>query len=161
MPQVFSNMLLIMPLRVRFKFPELFLWHTFEALVSACATLEDFVHPNFAIKKVEVCDVVHRDIKPHNSTSWGKPILSNIAELTFLVFLGENCDPQRPSMRPYYPTPKLGDFGLALFTNKDDLRNPAKMRDAGTRFWKAPVSFIMQLGVFSPDGFLGIRRPQT
>ena len=53
------------------------------------------------------------------------------------VFLGyENAD----KGFPFYPVAKLGDFGLATVTNRDDPKNPAEYRGCGTPGYKAPVS---------------------
>ena len=82
-------------------------------------------------------EIVHRDIKarngkknPHRAPHWDdSPIKS--------VFLGyENAD----KGFPFYPVAKLGDFGLATMTNRDDPKNPAEYRGWGTPGYIAPVS---------------------
>ncbi|KAL9614213.1 MAG: hypothetical protein Q9167_001301 [Letrouitia subvulpina] len=57
--------------------------------------------------------VVHRDIKP----------------------------PNRPSGFNFYPTPKLGDFGIAELISRNDFRNPAAYHGPGTNGWKAPEQY--------------------
>ena len=39
----------------------------------------------------------------------------------------------------FYPTVKVGDFGLAEQISLDDPLNPSKMRGYGTKGWQAPV----------------------
>lgn len=41
-------------------------------------------------------------------------------------------------MFPRYPTPKMADFGLAIFTSYSDPKNPTSYRGAGTRGYLAP-----------------------
>ena len=79
--------------------------------------------------------VVHRDIKPGNSQSRGPLfVLSAFNDLS-IVFLGK----EDPDNMPYFPVPKLGDFGLAVTTYKGDHLNPRYYRDAGTPRYYAPV----------------------
>lgn len=41
---------------------------------------------------------------------------------------------------PYYPTAKLGDFGVSRECYLRDPKNPEHLMEAGTRGWQAPVS---------------------
>lgn len=56
------------------------------------------------------------------------------------VFLGN--EDESPGGVPFYPTAKLGDWGLAKKCNLNDRRakNPGNHLGVGTRGWQAPVS---------------------
>jgi len=41
---------------------------------------------------------------------------------------------------PYYPTAKLGDFGVARKCDLKDPGNSNRLLEAGTKGWQAPVS---------------------
>ena len=82
-------------------------------------------------------EIVHRDIKPVNGKKIPHRALHWDNSPNKSVFLGyENAD----RGFPFYPVAKLGDFGLATMTNRDDPKNPAEYRGWGTRGYKAPVS---------------------
>lgn len=49
----------------------------------------------------------------------------------------------RKSGIPFYPTAKLGDWGLARLTHANDPDNPSNLRKAGTPGYKPPVSVIL------------------
>lgn len=57
---------------------------------------------------------------------------------SLLVFLGN--EGSYFSAFPFYPTAKVGDFGLAERTNGMDPNNPRGLQGAGTRAYMAPVS---------------------
>lgn len=58
--------------------------------------------------------------------------------LIFKVFLGDKSR-SGPNDFDFYPTPKLGDFGLAELTSRDDPKNPTDYHEVGTNGWRAPV----------------------
>ena len=66
------------------------------------------------------------------------------------VFLGEE---NAEKGFPFYPVAKLGDFGLAVTTNSEDLSNPRNYRGPGTRGYKAPVSPKMPAETHVADPF--------
>ncbi|KAL8834334.1 MAG: hypothetical protein Q9170_003788 [Blastenia crenularia] len=90
--------------------PERFIWHVFYHLARACKAMEEL--PPEDTKTPENTETVHRDIKPDN------------------VFLGNPS----PSNDPHciYPTPKLADFGIVVFTGAEDPQNPTQYRGEGT-----------------------------
>lgn len=96
------------------KLPEPFLWHCFESLVQAATSLECKNTNDVSLEGKKT--IVHRDIKPGN------------------IFLGERSV---ETFAPY-PTPKLGDFGLCLFTSDDDPFNPSGYVGLGTTGFMAP-----------------------
>ena len=57
---------------------------------------------------------------------------------SLLVFLGEESS--GPKGVPYYPTPKLGDWGLVRKMDQTDENNPENHLDTGTVVYMAPVS---------------------
>lgn len=72
---------------------------------------------SLGLPKQDWQEIVHRDLKPGN------------------VFLGY----EDPRMYDLYPTPTLGDFGLAFKTSADDPNNPRWYNnDLGTPGFKAP-----------------------
>lgn len=88
--------------------PEPLIWHLFECLAKAALLLEQGeLSPN---PMSDWTLILHRDLK-----------LSN-------VFLGLS-DPKNYSG---YPTPKIGDFGLALYVTDDGQRNPGSYPFNGT-----------------------------
>lgn len=76
--------------------PEPFLWHVFECLAIAGLLLERGVVDGNPMRNWET--IVHRDLRPAN-IFFGKP------------------DPQRFNR---YPTPKMADFGLAVYAPPSD-----------------------------------------
>ncbi|OAP58717.1 hypothetical protein AYL99_07807 [Fonsecaea erecta] len=119
-------------LRLRYKawnkyLPEAFLWHTFHFLAQAYL---DFSAGPF------------RSLKFNNfgETTPGQYLLHNDIK-TENIFLGRN--PGRQEGTAYYPVPKIGDFGLAVTTNANELtRNTAQLIQQGTQCWKAPEQRI-------------------
>ena len=136
--------------RFRQFLPEPFLWDTFFHLVEAARAMRDGL-----VGEEWGDEVVHRDVKPGNgeifSNSFflllivglGLGLLGILCSLTyflvFLVFLGVE-NPEKGF--PFYPVAKLGDFGLAIMTNKHDEHNPHGWVGAGTLGYLAPVSTV-------------------
>lgn len=116
--------------------PEPFLWDTFYHLVNAAATMKD--GPKGVNKKYEI---VHRDLKPANGKTFHIDCsIVGVSTQPLSVFLGDE-NPEKGF--PFYPVAKLGDYGLAVTTNREDLSNPRNYRGPGTRGYKAPVSSEM------------------
>lgn len=92
--------------------PEPFLWYLMLRLTEACITLKSV--PERSLQS----EAIHRDIKLEN------------------IYMDEPGDEW-----PDYPTPRLGDFGLTIFTNERDNRNPENYAGYGTDGWKAPEQF--------------------
>ena len=83
-------------------------------------------------------EIVHRDMKTGNGKkSHIKIFISRDNSPTKSVFLGYE---DASKSFPFYPVAKLGDFGLAVMTNRDDPKNPATYKHWGTKGYKAPVS---------------------
>ncbi|KAK0509162.1 hypothetical protein JMJ35_008533 [Cladonia borealis] len=97
-------------------FPEPFLWQTFFYLAEAASAMRfgpSERNDEWDYNK----EIVHRDIKPPN------------------IFLGgEN----KHTGLPFYPTAKMGDFGLAIETNISDPQNPHDYAGCGTANYMAP-----------------------
>jgi len=68
-----------------------------------------------------------------------------------VVFLGD----ENPNGLAFYPTPKLGDFGLVVKTNLADTSNPGGLRGAGTPKYMPPVCFQSPKG--KPSELLQLR----
>ncbi|KAL8710784.1 MAG: hypothetical protein Q9225_007232 [Loekoesia sp. 1 TL-2023] len=103
---------LIKEYRARRQFiPEKFIWDVFYHLARACKGLEEI--PPDHDKTPDNTETVHRDIKPAN------------------VFLGNPGTPTN-GCNPIYPTAKLGDFGIVIFTGTEDQENPFNYRGVGT-----------------------------
>ena len=83
-------------------------------------------------------EIVHRDMKPGNGKKFHVEFFtSRDNSPTKSVFLGyENAN----KGFPFYPVAKLGDFGMAVMTNRDDPKNPARYKRWGTEGYRAPVS---------------------
>ncbi|KAK4996453.1 hypothetical protein LTR66_003951 [Elasticomyces elasticus] len=91
--------------------PEPFLWYVFDSLAKAVAAMAgDRVVDRERMARCDVKEVVHRDIKPQN------------------VFFRKPDD----NYFPAYPVPVLGDYGLAIETDRHDRFNPELYRDSGT-----------------------------
>lgn len=58
--------------------------------------------------------------------------------MCLLVFLGYNAHPKSPWYE--YPVIKVGDWGLASFTNTLDPHNPERFEGKGTAWYLPPVS---------------------
>ncbi|KAF2169382.1 hypothetical protein M409DRAFT_52631 [Zasmidium cellare ATCC 36951] len=94
--------------------PEATLWMIFKHLVECCLVMRQ---GGIRTADPDWQQIVHRDIKPRN------------------VFM----DDAAKSYFPRYPTPKMGDFGLAIQTDEKDPMNPQFYnRGAGTRPYMAP-----------------------
>ncbi|KAL9086887.1 MAG: hypothetical protein Q9165_006893 [Trypethelium subeluteriae] len=106
-----------------FFIPESFLWHLFLSLARACVTM-DHVGARWQEPQnprwTDDTDIVHLDLKPSNT----------------IVFLGEPTG--RGFLGYEYPTPKVGDFGLAEYTDRNDTRNPGFFDIIGTAGYKNP-----------------------
>lgn len=128
---LFSN-----PSNHRRYLPEPFIWYVFQSLAEAAYAMEfgPFVNDNGQSLDFEI---VHRDIKPANSELKPFPAILCYGALTILVFLGH--DSLGEPKFPYYPTPKLGDFGLAINTHRYDKMNPRMYDGMGSRAYRAPV----------------------
>jgi serine/threonine protein kinase len=106
-------------------FPELFLWYVFQCLANAYL---DFTNGPWRSLKMEDFGqqrpgqyLLHNDIKTEN------------------VFLAATL--AKPTDTVHYPIAKIGDYGLAITTNPDDIqRNHAKALQRGTPVWQPPVS---------------------
>ena len=86
-------------------------------------------------------EIVHRDLKPANGKTFRIDCsIVGVSTQPVSVFLGEE-NPEKGF--PFYPVAKLGDYGLAVTTNGEDLSNPRNYRGPGTRGYKAPVSSEM------------------
>lgn len=83
-------------------------------------------------------EIVHRDFKPQNGLCSPFLVDSWRPSNSLLVFLGN--EGSYFSAFPFYPTAKVGDFGLAERTNGMDPNNPRGLQGAGTRAYMAPVS---------------------
>ncbi|KAI9693230.1 MAG: hypothetical protein M1822_005226 [Bathelium mastoideum] len=106
--QRISSTNVTLPIRAQYP-PEPFLWFLMLKLIDACIALEHI--PQELVQK----EIVHRDIKFEN------------------VYLSA----PEPDW-PHYPAPKLGDFGLAIFTGPEDNNNPVQYLGPGTPGWMAP-----------------------
>lgn len=129
--------------------PELFLWHVFNSLAKAVHVLEkkQRAWPD-AFKDGEY--VVHADIKPKNiflgyeelerpeETPLDSERLEEPIECEQPHFQSGGL--QNPEDIPIYPSIKLGDFGLAMYTSEQDEANPEKFRGVGTAYFQPPVS---------------------
>jgi serine/threonine protein kinase len=98
-----------------------FVWYVAEAMARAGIAM----HHGVAIRQGEELaaregswdDIIHRDLKPSN---------------VFLEF-------PLAATYPYYRTPILGDYGLAVKTNENDnYLNPQFYRGVGTKGFYAP-----------------------
>ena len=108
--------------------PEPFLWETFYHFVEAATAMR--YNSDF--------EIVHRDIKTGNGKkSHIKSFVSRDNSPIKSVFLGYE---DASKSFPFYPVAKLGDFGIAVMTNRDDPKNPATYKHWGTVGYKAPVS---------------------
>jgi serine/threonine protein kinase len=97
--------------------PEPFLWWVFQCLVEACLVMETGSVEEEASESDWPDVIVHRDLKPLN------------------IFLDSPDDTQFPS----YPQPRVGDFGIAILTNREDGLNPhAYKAGACTPEYQAP-----------------------
>ncbi|KAL8645090.1 MAG: hypothetical protein Q9226_007459, partial [Calogaya cf. arnoldii] len=96
--------------------PEEFIWDVFHHLVNAIKAMDSGPSKR---KHPYLTTYVHRDIKPEN------------------IFLAA---PQgyNDGGIPAYPTTKLGDFGFAIATGEDDEHNPHRLKDLGSKGYKAP-----------------------
>ncbi|KAF2235524.1 kinase-like protein [Viridothelium virens] len=92
--------------------PEPFLWYLFLSLAEACRTMEN-TRDDRRPADIDL-QIVHRDMKPEN------------------VFCGEPRDGWP------YPAPLLGDFGMALWTDEQDVKNPHQYIGVGTEGFSAP-----------------------
>ena len=79
-------------------------------------------------------EIVHRDIKPENGEQSLVSIAPDHTNPGRVVFLGI----EDLNGFPFYPTAKLGDYGLAVKTNLSDQNNPWRLTGAGTRRYLAP-----------------------
>ena len=137
--------------------PEAFLWHVFHSLAQTVHAMEYGPFQSEARDKLDF-EVVHRDIKPRNSeliSTYGFSLLLPCGALTVLVFLGapRPCAPEGKPCFHFYPTPKLGDFGLAIKTHRYDKNNPRKYCGPGTRWYRAPVCALPSLSsdLYNPE----------
>ena len=118
------------------RIPEPAVWAIFHALTQACLLME-FGGVEDDEKRPGWASVIHCDIKPAN------------------VFLDE----PDPDCFPLYPKAVLGDFGLAVITNRTDPMNPSGYNGGeGTLCFRAPemLSFVDQETLQPmPQGQLG------
>ncbi|KAI4266139.1 MAG: hypothetical protein L6R38_008928 [Xanthoria sp. 2 TBL-2021] len=101
--------------------PEAFICHVFLHLARACQSLTEPHSPRNDPEKYKdksKNEIAHRDIKPRN------------------VFIGDLDNGHDETGIPY-PEIKLGDFGMGIFTGKDDYENPGVYRGGGTEGYKS------------------------
>ncbi|KAL8897056.1 MAG: hypothetical protein Q9207_007406 [Kuettlingeria erythrocarpa] len=112
---------LIRRFRAKKEFPPIaFIWDVFYHLALASLSLQ-----KVAASEPKGLQVgVHRDIKPQN------------------VFLGQP-GPWDEGYMEMYPTTKLGDFGLVIYTGRTDKGNPRNYKGEGTPGYMALVSLIL------------------
>ncbi|KIW28415.1 uncharacterized protein PV07_08082 [Cladophialophora immunda] len=141
-------------LRLRYKawnkyLPEAFLWHTFHFL--AQAYLDFCTGPYRSLKFWNFGEILsgqyllHNDIKTDN------------------IFLGMNATKDEGTI--WYPVPKIGDFGLAITTNADELTtNTAQALQRGTVVWSPPEQRIRHMQdwrMYHFDGDVNPRFPSN
>lgn len=95
------------------RIPEPFIWYVAEALALAGKAM---TYGDLYGQADDWKHIIHRDLKPSN------------------VFLAES---QR-DFYPWYPTPRLGDYGISIRTSPNDEFNPKFYRLSGTRQFLAP-----------------------
>lgn len=106
--------------------PEPSIWYIFESLVNVGLLMEQ---GSITQAQARWLQIIHRDPKPHN------------------VFLGPHPQavPNRDNWAAY-PTIKLGDYGLSVFTSPSDNRNLRDFMGAGTSAYQAPEQISVQGG---------------
>lgn len=111
-----------LPANAQSNIPEPFIWSVFEAMTEACLLMENGTTLSTATPPADWHQIVHKDIKLEN-----------------IWF--DTCGPVWPS----FPRPVLGDFGMCVLTQENDMMNPSHYADdMGTRGYMAPeqVHFI-------------------
>ncbi|EXJ73195.1 NEK protein kinase [Cladophialophora psammophila CBS 110553] len=119
-------------LRLRYKawnkyLPEAFLWHTFYYLAKAY---------------LDFCTGSYRSLlsSDFGQAPPGEYLLHNDIK-TDNIFLAMNTDEDDGTF--WYPIPKIGDFGLAMTINPDELvRGTAAAIQRGTELWQPPEQRI-------------------
>lgn len=99
-----------------YRLPEPFLWRAFDALAEAGIAME---RGNINLQEAPSAawePIIHRDLKPGN------------------VFLNGGTAGEFAA----YPTPVLGDFGLAIYSGPNDPFNPKAYLECGTHGYFAP-----------------------
>ncbi|KAK4626504.1 hypothetical protein CLAFUW4_04258 [Fulvia fulva] len=96
--------------------PEPFIWAVAEALTFAGLAMQFGSEQGVPLPGWQ--PIVHRDLKPAN------------------IFLGHRSN--APNAWRWYPTPRLGDFGLAVQPNAYGASNPQSWQDLGTQGFYAP-----------------------